>query len=128
MLFFLISKCSKFFNTIISSIFNNSVLLQINFLILTVFLRFHNFEIGLCEIVIFSRLINDSTNSTMRDVLVQLKNRPTFQEQWPDRWEQGLKRGKDRILKLEQIRTQQVTMTDILSRRPEVLEWWIKIA
>ena len=64
----------------------------------------------------------------MRDVLIQLKSRPTFQEQWPDSWEAGLRRGKNRILKLEQIRTQKVTMTDILSKRPDVLEWWMKIA
>ena len=73
-------------------------------------------------------LIAESTNNTMRDVLIQLKNRPTFQEQWPNEWASGLKRGKDRILKLEQIRTQSVTMTDILSKRPQVLEWWMKIA
>jgi hypothetical protein len=64
----------------------------------------------------------------MRDVLLQLKNRPCFAEQWPDQYRAGLAKGKARILKLEQIRTQSVTMTDILGSRPEVLEWWMKIA
>jgi hypothetical protein len=64
----------------------------------------------------------------MRDVLLQLKNRPTFAEQWPDTYQAGLSRGKARVLQLEQIRTQTVTMSDILSSRPEVLEWWMKIA
>jgi hypothetical protein len=64
----------------------------------------------------------------MRDVLLQLKNRPTFAEQWPDTYKESIVKGKQRILKLEQIRTQKVTMTDILSARPEVLEWWMKIA
>ena len=64
----------------------------------------------------------------MRDVLLQLKNRPTFEEQWPDTYQAGLVKGKARVLKLEQIRTQTVTMTDILGSRPEVLEWWMKIA
>jgi hypothetical protein len=64
----------------------------------------------------------------MRDVLLQLKNRPTFEEQWPDTYHAGLAKGKARVLKLEQIRTQKVTMTDILSARPQVLEWWMKIA
>ena len=73
-------------------------------------------------------LIATATEDSMRDVLTQLKSRPTFQEQWPDSWEAGLRRGKDRVLKLEQIRTQKVTMTDILSKRPDVLEWWMKIA
>ena len=64
----------------------------------------------------------------MRDVLLQLKNRPTFEEQWPDEYQAGLAKGKARVLQLEQIRTQSVTMTDILGSRPEVLEWWMKIA
>jgi hypothetical protein len=64
----------------------------------------------------------------MRDVLLQLKNRPCFEEQWPDQYQAGLVKGKARVLQLEQIRTQTVTMTDILGNRPEVLEWWMKIA
>ena len=64
----------------------------------------------------------------MRDVLLQLKNRPTFAEQWPDTYQAGLARGKARVLKLESIRTQSITMTDILSARPEIKEWWDQIA
>ena len=64
----------------------------------------------------------------MRDVLLQLKNRPCFEEQWPDQYQEGLSKGKARVLQLEQIRTQSVTMSDILSSRSEVLEWWMKIA
>ena len=64
----------------------------------------------------------------MRDVLLQLKLRPCFEEQWPDQYQAGLTKGKARVLQLEQIRTQTVTMTDILGSRPEVLEWWMKIA
>ena len=64
----------------------------------------------------------------MRDVLLQLRTRPTFEEQWPDQYQVALAKGKARVLQLEQIRTQSVTMTDILGSRPEVLEWWMKIA
>jgi hypothetical protein len=64
----------------------------------------------------------------MRDVLLQLKRRPCFEEQWPDTYQAGLARGKARVLQLEQIRTQKKTMTDILSSRSDVLEWWMKIA
>jgi len=64
----------------------------------------------------------------MRDVLLQLKKRPTFEEQWPDTYHAGLAKGRARVLKLEQIRTQSTTMTDILAQRPEVLEWWNQIA
>jgi hypothetical protein len=63
----------------------------------------------------------------MRDMLTQLRTRPTFAEQWPDQYQAGLAKGKARVLKLEQIRTQPVTMTDILSNRPNVLKWWMNI-
>jgi hypothetical protein len=62
-----------------------------------------------------------------RDVLLQLKNRPCFEEQWPDQYQEGLAQGKDRVLQLEQLRTQKITMTDILSQRPDVLKWWMEI-
>jgi hypothetical protein len=63
----------------------------------------------------------------LRDILVQLKTRPTFEEQWPDTYKQGLAKGKARVLQLESIRTQPITMREILSARPEVLEWWDSI-
>ena len=61
------------------------------------------------------------------DILVQLKTRPTFEEQWPDQYKTGLVRGKHRIEKLEKIRNDSYTMKDILAARPAVLEWWNKI-
>ena len=64
----------------------------------------------------------------MRDVLLQLKNRPCFEEQWPDTYRAGLAKGKARVLQLESIRTQKITMAEILAQRPAVLEWWNKIA
>jgi len=64
----------------------------------------------------------------MRDVLLQLKNRPTFEEQWPDTYQAGLAKGRARVLKLESIRTQSITMAEILAQRPAVLEWWNEIA
>jgi hypothetical protein len=64
----------------------------------------------------------------MRDVLLQLKTRPTFEEQWPDTYRAGLAKGKARVLKLESIRTQKITMAEILSARPAVKEWWDQIA
>lgn len=63
----------------------------------------------------------------MRDILVQLKTRPTFAEQWPNEYQEALVRGKARVLKLEQIRTQPITMREILAERPQVLEWWDSI-
>lgn len=73
-------------------------------------------------------LLAHSTEPSMKDILMQLKNRPTFEEQWPDQYQAGIVKGKDRVLKLESIRKQTVTMTDILSSRPEILQWWNQIA
>lgn len=73
-------------------------------------------------------LIDQATHSSMRDLLTQLKTRPTFQEQWPDQYRTALVQGRDRVLKLESIRTQPVTMAEILSARPDVKKWWDSIA
>jgi hypothetical protein len=67
------------------------------------------------------------TSGAMQDVLMQLKHRPTFEEQWPDTYQQSLAQGRARVLQLEKIRTQKMTMTDILSARPDVLNWWMEI-
>ena len=72
-------------------------------------------------------LLPDCTSNAMRDLLLQLKIRPNFEEQWPDEYKDAVIKGKQRVLLLENIRTQKLTMTDILSQRPDVLEWWMKI-
>ena len=68
------------------------------------------------------------TSGAMQAVLTQLKNRPTFEEQWPDQCQQAIAQGKARVLQLEQIRTQKITMTDILAARADILKWWMNIA
>jgi len=68
------------------------------------------------------------THGAMRDVLVQLQSRPTFEQQWPNEYKQGLAKGKARVLHLESIRTQSTTMDEILSKRPDVYEWWNQIS
>ena len=67
-------------------------------------------------------------DGALRDMLTQLKTRQTFEEQWPDSYRQGLVSGRDRVLQLESIRTQRITMSEILADRPAVLEWWNNIA
>ena len=72
-------------------------------------------------------ILHSIDKGALSDILVQLKTRPTFQEQWPNEYRAAIARGKARVLKLEQIRTQSITMTDILSERPDVLKWWMSI-
>jgi len=67
------------------------------------------------------------TSGALKDMLMQLKNRPTFQEQWPDSWSMGLEKGKARMLKLEQIRQDMFTMDHILRNDTEIYDWWKNI-
>jgi hypothetical protein len=73
-------------------------------------------------------LIAKCTATSMRDVLTQLKSRPTFEQQWPDTYQSALAQGKARVLKLESIRTAPTDMATILSARPEIKKWWDQIA
>jgi hypothetical protein len=65
--------------------------------------------------------------TAMHDVLVQLKNRPTFEEQWPDTYQAALTQGKQRLIELETIRTASTNMSKILSARPEIGAWYESI-
>jgi hypothetical protein len=80
---------------------------------------------------ILDRVIDNTVSrlpsGALRDVMIQLKTRPTFQEQWPDTWQTGLAQGKRRVLKLESIRTNPMVMDEILQQDQEVYEWWQNI-
>lgn len=73
------------------------------------------------------QLLDQTSTSVMQDMLLQLQKRPTFQEQWPDAWQTGLKKGKQRILRLEKIRLDTYTMSDILAQDKEIYKWWSNI-
>ena len=72
-------------------------------------------------------LLPQCRTQVMQDMLTQLKNRPTFEEQWPDEYQSGLAKGKTRVLQLENIRTAATDMATILSARPDVKQWWDQI-
>jgi hypothetical protein len=66
-------------------------------------------------------------NRPLRDMLIQLKTRPTFQEQWPDTYQKALAQGKRRMLQLETIRHGELTLADILSMRTDINDWYQSI-
>jgi hypothetical protein len=78
------------------------------------------------------KLLDDTVDSlvallpagALQDVLLQLKQRPTFAEQWPDSWQASLAQGKQRVLKLEQIRNDTYTMADILRPNQDLYDWY----
>jgi sulfatase maturation enzyme AslB (radical SAM superfamily) len=73
-------------------------------------------------------LVTQLPTGALQDVLLQLKQRATFAEQWPEQWQAGLAKGKQRVLKLESIRGDSYTMADILKTDPEIYDWYQAIA
>ena len=74
-----------------------------------------------------NRLVTTLPSGALKDVLLQLKDRPTFEEQWPDTFTKALAKGKRRVLKLESIRGDSFTLADILRQDTEILEWYESI-
>ena len=73
-------------------------------------------------------ILNAGVAGPLKDILVQLKTRPTFCEQYGiDAYLKGVAKGKARVLQLESIRSQSITMDEILSKRADVYEWWQSI-
>jgi hypothetical protein len=73
------------------------------------------------------RLVTTLPPGALKDVVSQLKNRPTFEEQWPDTYATALAKGRNRVLQLEQIRGDTFTLADILKQDPEIYEWYNSI-
>jgi hypothetical protein len=73
-------------------------------------------------------LVTTLSAGALKDVLLQLKSRATFAEQWPDTYQAGLAKGKARVLQLEKIRNDSYTLSDILKQDPEIYEWYNSIA
>jgi hypothetical protein len=72
-------------------------------------------------------LLDKDINNSLKEILIQLRTRPTFQEEYPTTWQQSLDTGKARVLQLEHIRQDKFTLADILTTRPEVYEWYRSI-
>jgi hypothetical protein len=73
-------------------------------------------------------LVPNLPDSALQDVLLKLKSRPTFAEQWPDTCQEELAKGKRRVLKLEQIRGDSHTMANILQSNKDIYDWYQAIA
>jgi hypothetical protein len=69
-------------------------------------------------------LVESLPTGAMQEVLLQLKQRPTFKQQWPDQYRVGLAEGKRRVLKLEKIRGDTYTLADILKQHEEIYDWY----
>jgi hypothetical protein len=63
----------------------------------------------------------------LRDVVVQLRSRPTFQEQFPDTWQASLVRAKQRMERIDRLRNSSRTLGDILAARKDFNDWYQSI-
>jgi hypothetical protein len=62
------------------------------------------------------------------DVLVGYKETlKTLEEEWPDAWQDGMAKGKGLCLTYERIRTQKITMKEIMGLRSDTFDWWNSI-
>lgn len=73
-------------------------------------------------------LVDCIPDGALKQVLVQLKTRPTFEQQWPEEYRAGLVKGKRRVQQLENIRQDKLTLADILKEDEEIHEWYCAIA
>jgi hypothetical protein len=73
------------------------------------------------------QLLDKSSLDSMRQLLLQLKQRPTFAEQWPDTYSAALAKGKQRVLKLESVRQDQLTLAHILQQDQKIYDWYQNI-
>ena len=55
-----------------------------------------------------------------------IKSKKTFQEEFPD-WEDGIRRGKNRLLEMDTFRGNVGRIEEIFSQNKELLEWWNSI-
>jgi hypothetical protein len=72
-------------------------------------------------------LLDSNLNPALNEILVQLKYRQTFQEQWPDNYRVPLAQGKQRMLQLESIRKDTITFEDIMRLRDDTYAWYRSI-
>jgi hypothetical protein len=71
------------------------------------------------------RIVHDLRPGALRDVVLQLKTRPTFIEQWShSEAAAAAVTGKQRVLQLERIRKDSYTLSDILAQEPDIKEWY----
>jgi hypothetical protein len=70
------------------------------------------------------KLIGNEKHSNWIECLEDLKNRPTFQEQYPN-WEEGLKKGKANLHRVDKWRKNENVLNEIyLKHNKKVYKWW----
>jgi organic radical activating enzyme len=68
----------------------------------------------------------NKNNKNILKLLSDIKNRRTHQEKYPDNWKSEFFKGRSRQLKIEEIRKDKFTLTDIYKADKEILDWWVQ--
>ena len=63
---------------------------------------------------------------TLVNTLKGMKDRQTFEEQWPETHEEQFFNGRNYQEQLDRIRQEQFRLEDIYKRDPELYEWWTR--
>jgi len=81
------------------------------------------------ELLDFIEPLADSKQQSLVDVLNQLKNRPVFEETWPDQYKKGWLDGKMKQERIGAIRRdyKKLTLEQIFSQDKRLLDWWDSI-
>ena len=71
----------------------------------------------------------DAKQQSLVDVLKQLKNRPVFEETWPDQYKKGWLDGKLKQERIGAIRRdyKKLTLEQIFAQDQRLLDWWDSI-
>ena len=71
----------------------------------------------------------DAKQQSLIDVLKQLKNRPVFEEMWPDQYKKGWLDGKLKQERIGAIRRdyKKLTLEQIFAQDKRLLDWWDEI-
>ena len=62
---------------------------------------------------------------TLINTLKEMRNRPSFEEEYPDKFAQGKKNGKGFQDRLDSIRDEKITIADIYKADDELYKWWM---
>jgi hypothetical protein len=84
------------------------------------------------ELIDYEKNLNSQLTSVYSEIFKNMLSRPTFEEKYPNDYRFGLKHGKERLQKIAKFRkdgrdARAISIEEIFSRRPEILEWWKQI-
>lgn len=78
------------------------------------------------DLILYEREYGNQYTKVYSDTFLDMKNRDTFIDKYPD-YERGWYNGKKRYERIEEHRKDKVTLRDILSKNKNILEWYDNI-